>query len=700
MKPSRKVSVTRPRGDAKSLPPTWATIALLAVSICAVYGPALRVPFIYDDNFSILANKSITKLWPLVGSAEDPGPLQPPPRIPTTRRPLVNLSFAVNYRLGGLSPEGYHAFNMGLHFLSALVLWQISVCTLRLPRWEGQFRDSAGWLALCVALLWALHPLQTESVIYATQRTELMVGLFYLLTIYCSLRYWELYSPPTQTMARSGALMSRKTRQTLRAGWFLLAVASCLAGAASKEVIVTAPLVVLLFERTFVTGSLTKALRQSWPLYAGLATTWVLLYALSFRDQYTGSVRLPTGVPIYVWWATQAEVVMMYLKLAFWPWPLLIHYRLPYLGTLAGACMYVVPVMLLAIGTLVLLWRNHPAGFLGAFVFLVLSPTSAMPIITEMAAERRMYLPLAAIVALVVVGGYWLGERVIARRTAPRRAPSSPWPRIIAVCGLTIVVALAWALVSSQRLGAYANEMDLWQEVLKQQPQNDVAHVNVGYHLQEAENLPAAVDHYREAIRLNPESTEGHIKLADAMVLRGDYREAAPHLTIAAGLDPTNPVLRRNLASALVMCGRSNEAAVEFRAALDLNPNDASTHSNFGKFLSSAGNVGEAIKHLEQAARLEPESADDQYDLAAALQQDGQSRPAIEHFESALRIKPDLAPAYAGLARALAAADRSEEAIASAQKGIEVGHRTGQDTVAGQIEDWLQHYKIELRRSR
>src|SRR4029079_13131762 len=126
----------------------------------------------------------------------------------------------------------------------------------------------------------------------------------------------------------------------------------------------------------------------------------------------------------------------------------------------------------------------------------------------------------AAIVALVVVGGYWLGERVLTPRTVRRRVPLIPWPKISVVCGLTAVVALACALVSTKRLGAYANEMDLWKEVLKEQPQNDVAHVNVGYHLQEAKNLSAAVDHYRDAIRLNPESVEGHIKLADAMVLR------------------------------------------------------------------------------------------------------------------------------------------------------------------------------------
>ena len=196
-------------------------------------------PFIFDDVDSIIRNDSITTVWPLSGTPAQPGPLNPRPNLPTAARPLVNLSFAINYKFGQLNPVGYHAVNAIIHFLCAMLLWAIVRRVLSLPYFVGRFDATAGWLAFAVAMIWALHPLQTETVIYATQRTELMMAFFYLSTIYCSLRYWT-----------SGNLPSH------RAVWLSLAFLACLAGMASKEVMVSAPLIVLLFDRSFISGSL------------------------------------------------------------------------------------------------------------------------------------------------------------------------------------------------------------------------------------------------------------------------------------------------------------------------------------------------------------------------------------------------------------------------------------------------------------
>src|SRR5690349_6092931 len=169
-------------------PSGWSVALLLAFFIGVVYVPAVNTPFIFDDLVGITQNDSIVSLWPLVGFSK-PGPLNPPPEHPTSGRPLVNLSFAINYRLGGLDPVGYHVFNVVLHFCNAMLVWALMRRTLRLPYFNGTFDRSAEWLALAIAMLWALHPLQTEAVIYATQRTELMMAFFYVATIYCSLRY-------------------------------------------------------------------------------------------------------------------------------------------------------------------------------------------------------------------------------------------------------------------------------------------------------------------------------------------------------------------------------------------------------------------------------------------------------------------------------------------------------------------------------
>src|SRR4029079_12171638 len=124
--------------------------------------------------------------------------------------------------------------------------------------------------------------------------------------------------------------------RTQRAIWLAFAFFSCLAGMASKEVMVSAPLIVLLFDRTFVTGSLAGALRKSWPLYAALAATWILLLGLSAGSPHSGATGLENAPPLYTWWFTQAKVLWLYLKLAIWPDPLLIHYKLPLVTTPLG----------------------------------------------------------------------------------------------------------------------------------------------------------------------------------------------------------------------------------------------------------------------------------------------------------------------------------------------------------------------------
>ena len=198
--------------------------------------PRAPCAFIFDDSYTILRNRSIEQLWPLVGSAEQPGPLCPPRFYPTAGRPLVNLTFALNYHAGERDPFGYHVLNLILHWLSALLLWAILTRTFRLEYFSGRFAGVGELLAFLAALLWSLHPLQTESVIYVTQRTELLMGFCFLATLYCSLRYWSAES-------RIG-----------RSTWLALATTASLAGMASKEVMVSAPLLVLLFERTFFGG--------------------------------------------------------------------------------------------------------------------------------------------------------------------------------------------------------------------------------------------------------------------------------------------------------------------------------------------------------------------------------------------------------------------------------------------------------------
>ena len=575
-----------PRTSAAGLP-TWLAVVTILVAVGLVYSRSLHAPFIFDDIDGIENNESIMSLWPLVGSAGQPGPLNPRSNLPSSGRPVVNLSLAVNYHCGGLRPLGYHLFNVMVHCGAALLLYAIVRRTLLLPYFAGRFNSSASWMALATSLLWALHPLQTEAVVYVTQRSELLMALFYLATLYCSLRYW----------ASDDAGFNASPQRTK---WLTLAIMASLAGMASKEVMVSAPLMILLFDRAFMSGTLGGALRRSWPLYAGLACTWLLLLTLNIGSPRGSSAGFGLGTSLTSWWMTQSQVLLMYFKLVVWPAPLLIHYRLPYLETVSQAWMYVVPVAGLLLVTLVLLWRNSPVGYPLAFVLVVLSPTSVVPIVTEMAAERRMYLPLAAIIVLVVVGSYQLASAVIKRHRASLEQPR------LAIFLPMVALSLALGLISVNRLRAYQDETILWTEVVQRQPQNALAHGNLGSLYGKVARHTEAIDELQTAISLDPEDHTALTNLGLALTNVGKFDQAIHRLNAAIALQPDDPIALNNLGVALIQTGRYAEAVEPLERAIRIRPQLAMAHNSLGGAYTGVGKTAEAIEQYREALRLDP----------------------------------------------------------------------------------------------
>jgi hypothetical protein len=216
------------RGGLSSL----LALALLALAIGAVYSDALHGPFIMDDHVSIRDTERIRHFVTA---------LLPPATSMMAGRPVGNLTFALNYALTGNDVRGFHLANILIHFLVALALFDLVRRLLVRPPLAARFGKDATLLAATTALVWALDPLHTETVTYISQRTESLMALFYLLSLSCFVRGNE-----------SG-----------RAGlWLAGSVAACWCGALVKEVIATAPLMALLFDRTLFSGSFAKALHR------------------------------------------------------------------------------------------------------------------------------------------------------------------------------------------------------------------------------------------------------------------------------------------------------------------------------------------------------------------------------------------------------------------------------------------------------
>ncbi len=617
---------------------------ILGGAVCAIYCQAIHAPFIFDDTVTVQANPSIEKLWPLVDPSGAASPLNPPAGFPTSARPLVNLSLAINYHFGQLDPVGYHAVHMAIHLITALLLWAITWRTLRLDYFQGRFDSVAGGLSFASALVWAVHPLNTEAIQYVTQRTELMMGLFYLATLYACIRYWAA------------------TRSAERALWLSLATLACVLGMACKEMMVSAPVMALLYERTFIAPSLGRALRQSWPLYLGLAIGWLPLLAINYYGR-TPLAGFGMGVPAHVWWFTQAHVLFIYLKLAVWPWPLLIHYGTPYLKTVADAWPWLLSAGLLGIATLVLLWRRSAVGFVAAWVLIVLSPTLVVPLIKETGAERRMYVPLAALAALALPAGFELIRRAgdfIARRATP--APTGRLPMAVFTVATAVLVAV-FSLISMDRLAVYRDELTLWQDAVIYQPDDPMTQVNLGTRLAEVGRREEAMEHFEHAIQINSDDYPDNF-------FRAHY----------------------NLARALEASGRPQEAIEHYEEALRLRPNLPAAHNNLGLLLANTGRTAAAIDHYRLALDIDPDFAVAHSNLGIALAKAGLLEEALGHFEAALRLKHDV-EAYANLASAYALVGRRDDAIAMAHKAVELARSRGDSALAAQIETWLTSYQ-------
>jgi uncharacterized protein HemY len=574
-------------------------LIIMCVGLYA-YHNSLRGPFVFDDLRAVRDNPTIRRLWP-------PWQALSPPQADTTvsGRDVVNLSLAVNYALGGLNVWGYHVVNLAIHILGALVLYGVVRRTLLCASLRERYGDEARWLALAVALIWMVHPLQTESVTYVIQRTESLMGLFFLLTLYCVIR---------------GSTSSG------RRGWYGTAVVCCALGMGSKEVMVVAPLAVLLYDRVFLSGSLREALRARAALYAGLSGCWLVLVGLVASSYRSASAGFGLSVSPWEYARTQPGVILHYLRLSFWPSPLVIDYDdWPVAKTLAMWVPSAAVVLALLLATLWAVRRRPRVGFLGCWFFLILAPTSSvLPVIGEFAAERRMYLPLAAVIALVVIA--WdmgCGE------ICGRLKWESGRRRIVEVVVLAALVAI-WAQLTVRRNEDYRSEVALWTDVVAKRPNNARGHYNLGYVLATQGKLDEAIVQYYEAIRIKPDFPEAHYNLGHALFRQGKLDEAMAQYYEAIRIKPDFPEAHDNLGIALYRQGKLDEAIAQYYEALRIAP-DAKVHYDLATALVRDGTNQETLGHLEA--------------------RDRRLQEAIGHLEAALKLDPGFQQARRALAQ-------------------------------------------------
>ncbi len=605
-------------------------LVVVAAGLLA-YHNSFTGPFIFDDSASILQNATIRHLWPIWQ------PLSPPHTGAATvgGRPLINLSLAINYALGGFDVRGYHALNLGVHILAGLTLLGVVRRTLLQPRLRERFGAAANELALAAAVIWTVHPLQTESVTYVVQRAESIVGLFYLLTMYCFIRGTESSRPRT---------------------WYGLCVGACALGMASKEVMASAPLLVILYDRAFVSGSLREAWRRRWPLYLALGGTWILLGYLVFFQGSFGNAVINADFRGVGWWEyllTEPGVILRYLRLAAWPDPLCFDY---FGWPIAGTWQSILPpalVMAILLGGSAWAWKTNSAwGILGAWFILILAPSSSFIPTDSPAYEHRMYLPLAAVVVLVVMGIHTLlGRRSMA---------------------VFLALAVGLGFLTTQRNRDYRSALAIWADTVAKWPRNPRAHNNLGETLSLAGRPGDAIGQYQQALQLNPHNALAHNNWGNALIRMGNVSEATAQYEQALSINPDYPEAHNNMGNALIRLGERQQAMKQFEEALRIKPDLAEAHNNVATALEQAGRIEDAIGHYMRAVQIKPDSAEMHSNLANALFRAGKIREAIEQYEQALGIKPNFAEAHYSLGSALEQAGRIEDAIRHYEQALRI----------------------------
>lgn len=567
--------------------------ALLILLIVLAYANTLHVPLLFDDEPSIAKNESIRHL----STAFSP----PKNGEPVTGRPLLNATFALNYALTGLSLPGLHLTNILIHALAALALFGVIRRTLQLPAFREKISRSATLFAWFAAAFWALHPLQTESVTYLSQRAESLVGFFYLFALYSFIRANE----------------ASASRRWLWLTWF-----ACLAGVATKEVMVTFPVVALLYERTFLRNSFRECWQRHSRLYLALVSTWLLLGWLVASGGVRGNTVGFAGN--VTWWGylcTQSYAIIRYLFLAVWPGSLTFDY---------GPLVIKNPLTIALCGTLVLallaaagiaLKRRHALGFIGAWYFLILAPTSSLvPVITQTMAEHRLYLPLAAL-------------------TVGTTALLWHCPRKIQFGAMGALV-LASGFITFQRNHTYHSATALWEDTVAKRPQNPRALNNLGLLYVKQKRFDEGVATLRKVLALDPGTTETNYNLGYALACLGRDDEALKYYEAALAAKADNLDALVNYAAALLRLGRIDESITQNRAALRLAPQQTEAHHNLGQALVRTGHVEEGVDHLYKAVQLAPDDDGFFRVFVANLLEAGRPADAISACETRLHQNP------------------------------------------------------------
>ncbi|PQO30734.1 hypothetical protein C5Y96_14840 [Blastopirellula marina] len=456
-------------------------VVAIPLLVLAVYHRTFTYPFHFDGQVKIQANESYQKLdWN---------------HFPRGPRSLVALTWRLNYLVDGGTLVGYHTVNIAIHITGSLLLLGFIYLTLRLPKTAESYRDHAALLAGAVALLWAVHPLQTQSVTYIAQRYESLMGMFFLLSLFCFVRGFT---------------------SKYHSAWYLGSVLACTASALCKEVAIAIPLVVLWYDRAFLAASWRELIGSRWLVYLGLFASWlipaqlalvpikhhnehgtVLVHEFDFTADET--IRRFVGPKEYLY--SQAHAIPFYWQLTVLPMGQSLDHGWRVTYSLVEAIWPGVLVVAALGLTIWCIFRAPRWSFVGGSFFLILAPTSSILPIQDIVFEHRMYLPLASVLTLIVFGIY---EGL--RRMEPEKSPGSTHLSAVQLLSVVLVIlVVVYGGVSIARNEVYRTDESMWRDVVAKNPNNARAYHGIAHAYITQGDWVKAIPYLEKTIELHPE---------------------------------------------------------------------------------------------------------------------------------------------------------------------------------------------------
>jgi protein O-mannosyl-transferase len=719
-KHSQGQAAEAPRGGSVFDAPRLWTVAGAACIVAAalvIYWPSIHGGFLLDDALLLTGSRIIAApdgLYRFWCTTE-----------PVDYWPVTNSSFWIEWRLWGADPTGYHVTNLVLHVAACLLLWRI----LRRLSIPGAF---------LAAVLFAVHPVNVESVAWISQRKNVLAMVFFLLSALWYFRSDEESPPAEYKLCRPEV-----------GGWYGLGLLAFVLAMLSKGSVAMLP--VLLLVIVWWRRGLTRwdFLRTSPFFLAAVVLSGVNVWFQSHHGEeavrHASFLERMLGAGAAVWF---------YLEKAVFPLDLAFVY--PQWNIRPADPRWWPPLAAVAAVTLVLWWYRRGWGrvvlaawlFFGAALVPVLGFVDVGFMKYSLVADHYLHVAILAVVALAAVGWtVWYGRaqgglRVVAGAVA---------------LGLVGTLAsLTW-----HQNGLYRDALTLYEAAEKKNPNCSLVETNLGNEHFGRNRLSEAIQHYRRAIELEPDSFEAHHNLGVALRGAGQLPEAIQEYQRALDLQPESPEVFNDVGVALEQSGRLDEAiekyqkalrivrdypeainnlgnvysklgrkreaieqyeealrirpdytdalynlgneylaarqfgrAIEYyKRAVDARPGYVEAHTNLGNALAQSGRLQEAIHHFERAVRLAPKSPDIHYNLGKAYCDLGDLPQAAAHYQTVLRLQPDCAEAYLGLAETYAKAGRGSEAVAAARKSLALAKAAGRTPLAKTIDQWLKSYE-------